>query len=300
MTVAPPRPPCFHAVMTQDGNQGGDPEKDGKGKDRAKTWRHPHVRNTLFLRADYRAQRFDRHFHDEFAIGIIDGGCQAFAYDRGRRLDMPAGTVALIAPGTVHSGWPGREGGWRYRMLYPAADLVAAAVADVFGTATPATFACPAVEDERLYRLLARFHAVSEDPSTDALEVESYGLAVIRDAFARHAGHRTPAAAPPHQPALRRIRDLIETRWDGTVTLDELSDLAGLGKFQLLRQFKAVYGLPPHAYRLQLRVQRARDLILAGNPLADTAAAAGFADQAHMTRAFRRTLGVTPGVLARS
>jgi hypothetical protein len=53
----------------------------------------------VFLQADFHAQRFDRHFHEEFVIGTIESGCQAFAYDQGRRLDMSSGSVALIAPG---------------------------------------------------------------------------------------------------------------------------------------------------------------------------------------------------------
>jgi AraC-like DNA-binding protein len=49
----------------------------------------------LFLQADFTQQRFDPHYHDEYAIGIIEGRCQAFTYDRVRWLDMPEGSVVL-------------------------------------------------------------------------------------------------------------------------------------------------------------------------------------------------------------
>ena len=62
-------------------------------------WHSPHLRGTLFLRADFKQHAFEPHFHDEYAIGVIDAGCQAFTYDKGRRFDMPCGSVALIAPG---------------------------------------------------------------------------------------------------------------------------------------------------------------------------------------------------------
>src|SRR4051812_87498 len=101
--------------------------------DCVQTWRSPHLRDTLFLSADFRNQRFDRHFHKEYAIGVIDSGCQAFVYDRSRRLDMPSGSVALIAPGVVHSGWPGTDEGWRYRMMYPAAGVIDEIVREIFG-----------------------------------------------------------------------------------------------------------------------------------------------------------------------
>jgi AraC-like DNA-binding protein len=264
------------------------------------TWRSPHLPDTLFLRADFRQQRFDRHFHEEYAIGVIDSGCQAFIYDRGRRLDMPGGSVALIAPGVVHSGWPGAEEGWRYRMMYPAAAVIDAAAHEIFGPGPVPIFHRPVVFDPLLQALLARLHDVSHDPGTDSMELETLTLAAVRRAFEQHAGRSPPKHLPPHSTGTAAMRDLIESRYEGPLTLAELSEAAGLSRFHALRQFRARFGLPPHAYLQQLRVRRARALVLAGGALADVAFAVGFADQAHMTRAFRRIVGYTPGVLARS
>jgi AraC-like DNA-binding protein len=264
------------------------------------TWRNAHLPATVFLRADYRGQHFERHFHEEYAIGVIDGGCQAFEYDRARRLDMPAGSVALIAPGVVHEGWPGDENGWRYRMMYPDAALVRGALDDLFGERATPRFHRPVVADARLTARLARLHDTSADPHADALEVEGLFLAVIHDAFARHAGIVAQPAAARHAGAMARVRELMAAESARTITIAELSALTSVGKFQLIRQFQSVYGLPPHAYLRQLRVQRARQAIMAGAALVDAAGIAGFADQAHMTRAFALTLGYTPGSLARS
>jgi AraC-like DNA-binding protein len=76
--------------------------------------------------------------------------------------------------------------------------------------------------------------------------------------------------------------------------------MAGLGKFQLLRRFQKAYGVPPHAWLLLQRAERARALIRRGTSLADTAAASGFADQSHMTRIFTRHFGFTPGAWQRA
>ncbi|MGO4175835.1 AraC family ligand binding domain-containing protein [Bosea sp. TAF32] len=122
-------------------------------EDRAKIWRAGALGNTLFLAANFRRQRFDRHFHEEFAIGVIESGCQAFAYDSGRRLDFTAGTIALIAPGVVHTGWSGAEDGWRYRMLYPSVEFVRPIVTDIFGDGGMPTFHTPRVTDAALAQL---------------------------------------------------------------------------------------------------------------------------------------------------
>jgi AraC-like DNA-binding protein len=271
-----------------------------QASNRVRTWLNPHLGGTLCLHADFRKQRFDRHFHEEFAIGIIDSGCQAFVYDHSRRMDMPGGTIALIMPGIVHAGWSADAEGWRYRMLYPPSSIVSAAVQNVFGSDRVASFNRPVVHDKALYTRLAKLHAASEDPLADGLEVEAHFLAVIRDAFARHAGHRTPSPARADTNRMAVVREVLESRHSEAVTLAELSAAAGVDKFRLLRQFKSVYGLPPHAYLRHVRISRAREHILAGLALADAAVAVGFADQSHMTRAFRRTVGYTPGALMRA
>jgi hypothetical protein len=161
-------------------------------RDTVSAWRSRALNDTLFLRAHYRAHRFDRHFHEEYAIGVIEGGCQAFSYDRNRRLDMPRGSVALISPGMVHVGWPGTEQGWSYRMLYPSAATFGEAVQDIFG-ASEASFHRPAVEDPDLFAQLVALHTAAEDPTADPLEVETLYLSAFCGSSKAPTGcRRTP------------------------------------------------------------------------------------------------------------
>ena len=73
------------------------------------------------------------------------------------------------------------------------------------------------------------------------------------------------------------------------------AELLGADPTHLARGFKATFGIAPHAYVVTRRLEIARDRILDGQPLADVAADVGFFDQAHLTRRFKRFLGVTPG-----
>ena len=68
-----------------------------------------------------------------------------------------------------------------------------------------------------------------------------------------------------------------------------------MSRFQLLRGFTRDVGITPHAYLIQKRIGLCRRLLAAGQSLADAALLAGFADQSHMTRAFVRQFGITPG-----
>jgi transcriptional regulator GlxA family with amidase domain len=74
----------------------------------------------------------------------------------------------------------------------------------------------------------------------------------------------------------------------------------GLSRYQLLRAFRTTMGVPPYAWLAQHRVARARGLLESGLRPAEVAALVGFADQAHLTRWFRRVLGVTPAAYRNS
>ncbi|TPW64836.1 helix-turn-helix transcriptional regulator, partial [Schumannella sp. 10F1B-5-1] len=78
----------------------------------------------------------------------------------------------------------------------------------------------------------------------------------------------------------------------------EAARLLGTHPSHLVRVFSRSYGIPPHRYLTALRVDRARQLLRAGLPAAEVAARAGFHDQAHMSRHFRRVLGAAPGTFA--
>ena len=111
-----------------------------------------------------------------------------------------------------------------------------------------------------------------------------------------------PGEAPPERGAAlaRRVAEYLEENLARPVTLDELSAATGRSKYHLLRVFRQETGLPPHAWQMRARVLRARGLLDRGMAVARAALETGFADQAHLTRHFKRLLGVTPGRYARA
>lgn len=110
----------------------------------------------------------------------------------------------------------------------------------------------------------------------------------------------SPAAAPedaarlsPRQ--LRQALDFIEENLAGDISLPQIAQAAGLSPFHFARQFKATVGVPPHAYLLERRIERARQLLTGTSlSIAEIAIRVGFANQSHLTRHFRRLTGTTP------
>ena len=90
--------------------------------------------------------------------------------------------------------------------------------------------------------------------------------------------------------------DAVEARLAEPLPVDELAALAGLPRRPFAAEFKRAVGMPVHQYVLRRRVDRAVALLTGTDrPIADVAAEAGFAHQAHLTRVLRRMTGSTPG-----
>ena len=92
----------------------------------------------------------------------------------------------------------------------------------------------------------------------------------------------------------RRLAEFIEENLDQMVRLRELAEIAGLSEFHLQRSFKQTCGVSPSLYIAHRRVERARQMVRAGEPLAQIADACGFSSQSHFTRSFKAGTGVTP------
>jgi len=93
-------------------------------------WKPEGLEGMECLRAEWGDVRFERHFHDGYAVGVIEAGALGFKY-LGRDEVAPAGSVNMVVPGEVHDGHAASSGGWRYRMFYLDSDVVERAVRDM-------------------------------------------------------------------------------------------------------------------------------------------------------------------------
>ena len=235
---------------------------------------------------------FGRHMHLQFGLGVIDRGAQKSFSGRGTVESLPGDTIT-VNPGEVHDGKPLGDGGRAWRMLYLEPALVAGLAADV-RSGTPGAgfeFHAPNLRDARLsaqVRALFAAATLHPDHSASPLQVEECLLQILAGLL-RPTGSEGPAAASI-ATARAMMDDAPTTAW----SLAQLASEAGLSRYQLVRQFAQATGLTPHAYLVQRRLHHARRLMGAGLPLAEVAAASGFADQSHLTRLFVRSFGAPP------
>ncbi|WP_459624146.1 AraC family transcriptional regulator [Burkholderia sp. 3C] len=264
----------------------------------AKFWREPGFADAELMTASYRTHRFPPHAHDEFAIGVIERGAQAFLEGRGRRLIMPQGAICVINPGQLHEGRPAVEGGWDYRMVYVSTSGLLGLLRDADGAPQRSVhFPDVVMDDPDTMRLFRAAHICSESDDASQLEKTSRLTAAMAQLVLRHASatHR-PSAGGAMPGAVRRARDYIDAHFVDNPSLDAIAQVAGMSAYHLLREFKKSVGVAPHAYLVQRRVALAKHRVLRGVPLRQVAIDVGYCDQGHLSREFSRFFGVPPGI----
>lgn len=256
-------------------------------------YRHPALPEVDLLRARFVTHRFARHAHDGYVFGVIDAGVEEFEHPGGVQRAGP-GSVVVVNPGVVHGGHAGAPEGWAYRVIYPPVDVVAGVAADLGARPGTPAFPAPVLDDPAAADLLRAVHRAGE--KGDALAASTMLRTALAGLLTRHAHDLRRNDAPAGTPrAVREAREILHASLVGPPSLDELAEAVGTRPFPLLRAFRDALGLPPHAYLNQVRVRKARALLDEGLRPAEVAARTGFADQAHLTRHFKRTLGVPPG-----
>ena len=232
------------------------------------------------------------HVHGVFSIGVCTDGVEVIRYRGGQHYAAP-GSVVILEPDEPHTGGPAGPGEFTYRVMYPAAELLTELLDGDPGWVP--WFPEGVVEDPWLAAGLRRMHAAL-CAETDPLAAETRLSWLLGELVRRHAA-APPAAWTSREcyGVARRVTARLADQLREPPALAELAAEAGLSRYQLVRSFRAEVGMPPYAWLAQHRVARARVLLERGYRPAEAAIQTGFADQAHLTRWFRRYYGITPG-----
>jgi AraC-like DNA-binding protein len=253
-------------------------------EDSARFVRSPHLPGVELVAAAYRSRVFPLHSHADTVVGAVISGAELLQAGRREHL-VASGDVLHLHPDEAHANRTVGDGVLRYLVFYlDAASLAGCGVERL-------AFASAAGRDPALAQEIRRAHRIIRDPTSDRLTAES----ALADLVGALHARSVPAIARPDPRSASLARDWIETHLGEGFGLADVAEAAGLSPFRLAHVFKARFGLSPIAWRNQRRVLAARDLLRAGQPIAEVAQELGFADQAHFTRLFQRVIGTSPG-----
>lgn len=264
-------------------------------QDNARLWRVEAFGGLELLRAHFVGFSFSPHAHEEFMIVVTEDGTGQPRFWRAEHR-VNSGDVFVLSPGEVHGGGPARESVWSYRSFYVPTTLMQRVVQELTGDDRGVPhFVKDVIRDPAIATILRQTHARLEEPDS-ALADEARLLEALASFVARHAvGAVSAHAVGFEHRSVKRAKEYLERLPGENISLDMLAYEAGIGPFHLCRVFRRETGLSPHAYQVHVRMRLAKSLLMEGMPISHVAAESGFADQAHLTRHFKRMFGVTPG-----
>jgi len=255
-------------------------------------WRPAVAGISEVLHARYVDHAYPMHTHDAWALLIVDAGAIRYDLDKsGNHHGAVETAVTLLPPGVAHDGRSATPHGFRKRVLYLEPSVLDPALAG-------AAVDMPTLRDAPLRGRVSALHAALAHPG-DAFEAESR-LAFVGERLRWHLSRFSDRPAAPVGSLAAAFRELLDAHTVTGITLAHAAVVLHAHPTHLVRAFRGAYGLPPHAYLTGRRVDLARGLLLDGMRPAEAATAAGFYDQSHLTRHFRRFLATPPATYSRS
>jgi AraC-like DNA-binding protein len=256
---------------------------------RVTAW-HPDVPGVAeVLHARFTDHAYPMHSHDSWTLLVVDSGTVRYELGRVRHATTTT-SVTLLPPDVSHDGRGATEAGFRKRVVYLDRDVIGAGL---LGSAVDR----PAIIDGALHARVARLH---DALATRRDDFEAEGrLAFVTERLRQHL--RGSGSAPEGVRGAGvavALRELLDSRLVEGLSLGAAAGILHSHPTHLVRAFSAEFGVPPHLYVTGRRVELARRHLLDGMPAAEAATRAGFYDQSHLSRHFKRMHGVTPVAFA--
>lgn len=229
------------------------------------------------------------HFHNEVSIGVIDRGkCELQL--NGKSYELSEKTILIIPSNVVHRCIPHSYKEWNFKMLYVNNQWLKSSF---FNELQYNDFLYKKLDDSMYFSVNEVFKKI-ENTKID-IEYESNLLNYISSLInINNIDFYKIDFEYMHSKKIEIIKDYISRNYLNNITLDELSLIANLSKYYIIKQFEYCYGVTPHQYLMNLRINNAKELLKNGSNLTDVALKLGFYDQSHFTRYFKEYTGLTP------
>lgn len=228
------------------------------------------------------------HWHDSFQLSLTTSGCGTVDLP-GQIIRITSGMGVIIPPRTVHRLTPDAGAEWRFHTIYLSAHQ-AASLGDLAPSELSGHARLMNIETVGAFLELHRRIKVAE-----SRDEQRQVLAQLARQMPVSATLDAVTTFAVEQTWLATIKRDLDSCVDRDVKLVDLARVAGVDECHLVREFRRTFGMPPHAYHVQRRINRARELLRDGMTPAEVAGVVGFSDQSHLTRHFTKLIGTPPG-----
>nr|WP_277606482.1 AraC family transcriptional regulator [Acinetobacter higginsii] len=246
---------------------------------------------------------YKSHSHPTFSIGAVDIGQSRFSSTFAQEQVIQAGTLVVIPAHVEHSCNPLPDQAWSYQMMHLDAawltSLIEELHQDIALEIDRQTIYLPQLRptighDVKAYDAFTALNQLLFNEQISVLEKEQYLIQTLTEILIPsfhwekiHSSHYFQQYLPD---LLECLEDNIEN-----LSLQELSEKMNMSRYALIRLFKHYFGLTPHAYQLNYKVNQARQRLREPDrDLARLAYELDFSDQSHFHRVFKQHTGITP------
>ncbi|MFC4257549.1 AraC family transcriptional regulator [Marinobacter lacisalsi] len=258
-------------------------------------WRDPRLPYVELRKVeDGRQVCYAPHSHTQWSMGAITDGMSTFCY-REDRYQVMKGDLVLMNPEWVHNCNPIDDQPWAYLMLYVDTQWLTELRYEAGLLPAPRwqDIETPVISERHWYQRYCDLAACLLDDRRDLLEKQTEVVAFLSDLMQELSSQ--PVVLRPEAPdTLKALAAHLDQHLAEDISLESLCDYSGYSAGHLIRAFRQHFGLTPHAYLINRRVQSGRRALQDGVPIAEAALNAGFADQPHFQRTFKRLMAATP------
>jgi len=253
------------------------------------------LKNISFENLKTLDKNFTKHFHNTYTLGITYNGIfksrslnkDFYFYKKSTRINNP---------GDIHAG---DSKSWSHSNFYPTTELLCSIYEDIYGDKKVPYFLDHIIEDEILYYKLHKFF-LSYFINDEDLIIETNLHDALTYLVINYTSYDKKIDGIFNGKKLvTSTHELIKDSLDSNFTLDELASNSNLSKYHFLRVFKQEFGMTPHNFIVNQRVNKAYELIKNGTSISQASLEVGFNDQSHLSRNFKKIYGYTPSYLTK-
>ena len=253
---------------------------------------HPEIDGLTLFAAEPGPHVHEVHSHGAHSVIVVTSGAKIF-HHCGESVRVEAGEMAISNPGDLHGCEPADGGTWSHQTWYVDPFLLTELAGQPYVEGL--RLRSPVIRDTALAERLNAAHIVARQGGI--IDRQHAALDALSDLARRYCDSSAPEPGTDPSAASQRIQiyeELLLEQMPSRVTLRDFADAAHISRNQVVRDFKSVLGVTPGNYERHLRLEAAKRALRNRTSLAEASALAGFADQSHFTRVFRRAYGVTP------
>lgn len=268
-----------------------------KPKREIKAWQSGSLLFEKYIYRGGKNQPLDAHSHPEYQIGLAVNTLGKYIFRRESRYTPPK-NLSVIHSGETHrpDGFFPDDKAFGYLMLYvPPEEMLAAAEEIGWCRSGELPFFKEfTFGNKTLLKKYIRLHYLSAQ-TDDLLAIDSAKtefLSLLIENFSQVGTKQKSFQA--NRKTIESAREYLDANFTKQISLAELARISGISKYHLCRKFGEIVGVSPHVYQYQLRLNRAKRLLLERKKISAVALELGFFDQSHFGKYFKKFSGLTP------